>query len=76
MKPLGIDAAIDQIEEALFDQTEPGCVDTEWGELVINSIGRIRLKAILKRLRVGYIKHTPINSLCPHDLAVRKRRKK
>jgi|HubBroStandDraft_1064217.scaffolds.fasta_scaffold180499_2 hypothetical protein len=76
MKPLGIDAAIDQIETALFDQSEPGCADTEWGDLVINSIGRIRLKAILKRLRVGYIKHTPITSLCPHDLAVRKRLKK
>ena len=73
MKPLSIDAAIDQIETALFDQSEPGCTDTEWGELCINSIGRIRLKAILKRLRVGYIKHTPIESLDPHDIAVRKK---
>jgi len=76
-KPLGIDAAIDQIESALFDMSEPGCTDTDSSaELVINSIGRIRLRAILKRLRVGYIKHTPINSLCPHDLTVRKRLKK
>jgi len=75
MKPLGIDAAIDLIETALFDQSEPGCTDTGYSsEIVINSIGRIRLTAILKRLRVGYIKHTPINSLCPHDLAVRMRR--
>ena len=74
-KPLGIDAVIDQIETALFDKDEPGCADTEWGELVINSIGRIRLRKILKQLRIGYIRHTPINSLCPHDLAVRKRKR-
>jgi len=77
MKPLSIDKAIDEIESALFDTGEPGCTDTDSSdELVINSIGRIRLQRILKRLRVGYIKHTPINSLCPHDLAVQARLKK
>jgi hypothetical protein len=75
MKPLSIDAAIDQIETALFDQGEPGCVDTEWGELVINSIGRIRLKAILKRLRVGYIKHTPIEDMDPRAVALRRKKR-
>ena len=75
MKPLGIDAAIDLIETALFDQSEPGCVDTEWGELVINSIGRIRLTAILKRLRVGYIKHTPIEDMDPRAVALRRKKR-
>ena len=64
-KPLGIDAAIDLIETALFDQSEPGCTDTEWGEVVINSIGRIRIRSILKQVRVGYIKHIPIEDLDP-----------
>jgi hypothetical protein len=77
MKPLGIDAAIDQIETALFDLSEPGCTDTEYSdEIVINSIGRIRLRAILKRLRVGYMRGVGINSLCPHDLAVQAKLKK
>jgi hypothetical protein len=75
MKPLGIDAAIDLIETALFDQSEPGCVDTEWGELVINSIGRIRLKTIIKRLRVGYIKHTPIEDMDPRAVALRRKKR-
>jgi hypothetical protein len=75
MKPLGIDAAIDLIETALFDQSEPGCVDTEWGELVVNSIGRIRLTAILKRLRVGYIKHTPIEDMDPRAVALRRKKR-
>lgn len=81
MKPLSIDAAIDLIETAVFDSDEP----TPDCELTIAEIGRRRtarisrrprLKKILKRLRVGYIRHTPIDSLCPHDLAVRKRLKK
>jgi len=79
MKPLGIDAAIDQIEAAIFDSDEP----TPDCELTIAEIGRRRtarisrrprLKQILKHLRVGFIRHTPIDSLCPHDLAVRMRR--
>jgi len=75
-KPLSIDKAIDEIESALFDQGEPGCQDTEWGEIAVNTVGRLRLTRILKRLRVGYIRHTPIDSLCPHDLAVRARLKR
>jgi hypothetical protein len=80
-KPLGIDAAIDQIEAAIFDSDEP----TPDCELTIAEIGRRRsarnlrrprLRKILKKLRVGYIKHMPIDSLCPHDIAVRKRLKK
>jgi hypothetical protein len=76
LKPLSIDKAIDEIETALFDQGEPGCQDTEWGDIAINTVGRLRLTHILKRLRVGYIKHTPIDSLCPHDLAVRAKLKR
>jgi hypothetical protein len=76
MKPISIDKAVDEIESAIFDQSEPGCTDTEWGEMVLNSIGRIRLTAILKRLRVGYIKAQTIESLCPQDLRVRARLKR
>jgi len=76
MKPLGIDAAIDLIETALFDQSEPGCTDTGYSsEIVINSIGRIRLTAILKRLRVGYIKHTPIEDMDPRAVALRRKKR-
>jgi len=75
-KPLSIDKAIDAIETALFDQGEPGCQDTEWGDLVINTVGRLRLTHILKRLRVGYIKAQTIESLDPHDIYVREKLKK
>ncbi len=76
MKAIGIDAAIDEIESALFDMGEPGCQDTDQGDLVINTVGRLRLTRILKRLRVGYIRHTPVDSLCPQDLRVQARLKK
>jgi hypothetical protein len=62
LKPLSIDKAIDEIETALFDQGEPGCQDTEWGEVVVNTVGRLRLTHILKRLRVGYIRAQTVES--------------
>ncbi len=74
-KPLGIDAAIDLIETALFDRDEPGCCDDMWGEVNINSIGRIRLRKILKQLRLGYIKHTPIEDLDPRAVALRRKKR-
>ena len=46
-----INEAIERIETALFNQDEPGCRDTEWGELVISEIGNIRLRRILKEFR-------------------------
>jgi hypothetical protein len=75
MKPLSIEAAIDRIEEVLFDLDNPGCTDNIYGDMCITDIGRVRLRKILKQLRVGYIKHTPIESLDPHDIAVRKKLK-
>lgn len=79
MKPITIDKAIEEIESALFNTSEPGCTDTEYSdEIVINSIGRIRLTRILKRLRVGYQRGGGVgyNSLCPHDLYVQAKLKK
>jgi hypothetical protein len=46
-----VNEAIERIEQALFDQDEPGVRDTEWGELVITEIGSIRLRRILKEFR-------------------------
>jgi hypothetical protein len=74
-KPLGIDAAIDLIEAALFDPSEPGCADDMHGEVHINSIGRVWLRSILKRLRTGYIKHECIESLHPFDVQAREEAK-
>ena len=76
LKPLSIDKAIDEIETALFDQGEPGCQDTEWGEVVVNTVGRLRLTHILKRLRVGYIRAQTVESMDPHDIAVREKFKR
>lgn len=51
MKKPTIDAIIDKIEQAIFDSDEPGCCDTKWGDMVINSIGRIRLRKIIRDIR-------------------------
>jgi len=75
-KLLSIDKAIDEVESALFDRDEPGCHDTEWGDVIINTVGRLRLTHILKRLRVGYIRHTCIESLDPQDVAAREKMKR
>lgn len=69
--PLSIEAAIDQIEAALFTLDELGCYDPRH----ISPIGRSRLKAILKRLRVGYIKHTPIEDMDPRVVALRRKKR-
>ena len=46
-----INEAIEQIENALFDQDEPGMRDTMQGDLVLTEIGVIRLRKILKKFR-------------------------
>ncbi len=51
MKKKSLDQFIDEIENALFDQDEPGCQDNQYGDLLVNSIGRIRLRDILKEIR-------------------------
>lgn len=46
-----VNQAIERIEQALFDRDEPGCHDTEWGDLVLSEIGIIRLRRILNEFR-------------------------
>lgn len=47
-----IDQHIDEIEAALFDSDEPGCRDQDYfSELIINEVGRLRLRRIIRRIR-------------------------
>jgi len=55
MKPLTVEDAIDAIEAALFDRDDPGCGDTYTGDMIINEIGRIRLRKIIKATRAAAI---------------------
>jgi hypothetical protein len=46
-----INEHINWIESLLFDRDEPGCVDTDRGDVYINGWGRIQLAKRLKQIR-------------------------
>lgn len=51
LKRISIAQHIDWIEMVLFDRDEPGCRDTDNGDIVLTKYGRIQLRKRLKQIR-------------------------